>query len=361
MISVCALVPYPLHTVPGQRYRIEQWRPYLGQEGISVELVPFADTRLLGLLYQPGRLAAKAAMMAAALVRRLAHVATVASYDAVFIYRAACPAGPAVLERAIALLPRPVLFDFDDAIHLLHTSAANQRFGWLKCPAKTATICRLSTHVIVGNAYLADYARQYNPRVSIIPSSIDLEHYQPTQKRATHGRIIVGWMGSSTSQTYLELFAPTLRRVARRRDVEIRVISDRKPTLPEVPFVWRPWSAETEVEELRHFDIGIMPMPDDQWARGKCALKALQYMAMGVPTVCSAVGTNREVIQHGENGLLATTPEDWLGHLQALIEHAQLRERLGSAGRKTVEASYSMRRCAALFARVVREVLEKRP
>jgi glycosyltransferase involved in cell wall biosynthesis len=357
-ISICALVPYPADTSPSQRFRIEQWMPYLSAQGISVELASFADDELMGLLHKPGRRAAKTAANLTRFLRRFKDVLATRRYDAVLIHRAACIAGPALLERLVSLIGRPVIYDFDDAIFRLHTTEANRRFGWLKFPGKTATICRISTHVVVGNTWLAEYARQYNPRVTVIPTSIDTSRYQPIKKDSANGSIVVGWMGSSTSQTHLEMFAPLLRKLAAWRNVELRVISDREPVLPGVSYVWRPWSAEAEINELSHFDIGIMPMPEDEWSRGKCALKALQYMGMGVPTICSAVGANCDVIQHGDNGLLAKTQEDWIASLEALVGDTRLRERLGAKGRRTVEERYSMKRCAELFGCVVREAVK---
>ena len=361
-ISVCALVPYPLNTTPSQRFRIEQWLPYLESQGIFVDVLPFADARLMGLLHKPGRRAAKLFANATRFADRCGDAIRTRRYDAVLIHRAACIAGPAILERLVALLGRPIIYDFDDAIFRLHTTEANRGFGWLKFPGKTATICRISKHVVVGNAWLADYARQFNPHVTIIPTSVDTDHYRPEKKNGSNGRVIVGWTGSSTSQTHLEMFAPLLRELTARRDVELRVISDREPALPGVSYVWRPWSADTEVDELSYFDIGIMPMPDDEWSRGKCAAKALQYMGMGIPTVCSAVGANCEVIQHGQNGLLAVTSSEWMASLESLVDDPALRGRLGMMGRRTVEEGYSMRRCADLFARVVRQAIgeEKR-
>ena len=356
-ITICALVPYPVDTTPSQRFRIEQWLPYLYAQGISVDLVPFADEQLMELLHKPGHRAAKAIANASRFLRRFEDVAKTRRYDAVLIHRAACIAGPAVLERLVALLGRPLIYDFDDAIFKLHTTEANRRFGWLKFPGKTATICRISNHVVVGNAWLADYARQFNRQVTVIPTSIDTDHYRPVRENGSNGRVVVGWTGSSTSQTHLEMFAPLLRDLMSRRDVELRVISNREPVLPGIDYVWRPWSAESEVSELLRFDIGIMPMPDDEWARGKCALKALQYMAMGIPTICSAVGANCEGIQHGENGLLASNSAEWLEALELLIDDATVRERLGCMGRRTVVEKYSMQRCAELFALVVRETL----
>lgn len=361
-ISVCALVPYPVDTAPSQRYRIEQWAPYLDPEGIKVDLVPFVDDRLMELLHKPGHRAAKALASSARFARRCADLMKTRRHDVVLIHRAACIGGPAVLERLVALLGRPLIYDFDDAIFELHTTEANRRFGWLKFPGKTATICRLASHVVVGNAWLADYARQYNSHVTVIPTSIDTELYKPSHQNGSNGRLVVGWTGSSTSQTHLEMFAPLLRELKSRRNVELRVISNREPVLPGLEYVWRPWAAETEVADVGDFDIGIMPMPDDEWAKGKCALKALQYMAMRIPTVCSAVGANREVVQHGENGLLASNSAEWIAALELLVDDATMRERLGVMGRRTVEEKYSMRRCAGLFARVVRDAVgeEKR-
>jgi glycosyltransferase involved in cell wall biosynthesis len=360
-ISVCALVPYPPNTTPSQRFRLEQWRPRLQAQGIEVDLFPFVDEGLMELLHRPGRLVHKGAALARAFLRRAAQLRAVRDYDAVVVHRALCILGPAVLERVLPLFGKPVIFDFDDAIFLLHTTRANRHFGWLKFPGKTAAICRLSTHVVAGNAWLADYARRSNPRVTVVATSIDVGRYRPLGRATTNGRIVVGWTGSATSQTYLEQFAPVLARLHASRDFVLRVVSNRRPEITAIPFEWRPWSAETEVAEIGQFDIGIMPMPDDPWALGKCALKALQSMAIGIPTVCSSVGANCEVIRHGTNGLLAATDEDWLEQLGGLIDDQVLRERLGTAARRTVEEHYAMERCADQFAQVVRGTLARGP
>lgn len=358
-ISVAALVPYAQGTTPSQRFRIEQWIPFLEERGIRVVVLPFASPVLTGLMQRPGHFFRKAPLALAAVARQTHRGAFGNLGDVVLVHRAAAPLGPPVLERLLTLRGRPLVFDFDDAIFLPHETETNRRLAWLKFPGKTGTICRLSTHVVVGNAYLAEYARRFNPRVTVVPSSIDTDRYQPRTVAREVGRVVVGWMGSSTSQTYLEMFASMLRQVAALPGVEIRVVSNRRPDLPGVPVVWRPWSAETEVEDVAGFDVGIMPMPDTEWARGKCALKALQYMAMGVATVASDVGANREVIEHGRNGLLASTDAEWVGSLRTLTESAELRSRLGRAGRETVETRYSMRSSAAAFAEVVRSVVER--
>jgi len=357
-IEVVAFMPYPPDTTPSQRFRIEQWRRPLEQLGIRVHLAPFADTRLMSLLYQPGRAAQKIAGVIAGFMRQVGRVARAGRGDAILIHRTACLAGPALLERVLTLWRRPVLFDFDDAIYLRHTSGANRLFDWLKFPGKTAALCRMSSLVVVGNEYLAGYARRHNSRVVVVPTSIDTDQYAPMEREDWLGRVTIGWTGSATSLTYLEMFAPVLRDLLRRRDVEIRVQSNRPPALSGVPVVWGPWSPGTEVQEIRRYHIGIKPMPDDPWARGKCPMKELQYMALGIPTVCSAVGTSVEVIRDGENGFLAAGAEQWLEHLTRLVDDPALRRKIGLAGRQTVEERYSMNVCANRFAEAVWSVVE---
>jgi glycosyltransferase involved in cell wall biosynthesis len=357
-IELIAFVPYPPDTTPSQRFRIEQWRGVLDELGVRVRLAPFADLRLMSLLYQPGRAAQKIAGMVAGFVRQARNVATAGRADAILIHRAACLAGPALLERVLTLWRKPILFDFDDAIYLRHTSGANRLFDWLKFPGKTAALCRLSSFVVAGNEYLAAYARKHNPRVVVVPTSIDTDLYTPMEREDWSGRVTIGWTGSATSLTYLETFAPVLRELLRHRDAEIRVQSNRPPALSGVPVVWQPWSPETEIQEIRRYHIGIKPMPDNPWARGKCPMKELQYMALGVPAVCSAVGTSVEVIRDGENGFLATNGDQWLAHLTRLVDDAALRRTIGLAGRQTVEERYSMRKCASRFAEALRSVVE---
>lgn len=359
-IKVAGLVPYPPGTTPSQRYRIEQWIDHLDEQGISVDLFPFADQHLLDLLKQPGARLAKATASIPRFLHRFVDLSRVREYDVVLVHRALCLVGPAVLERILTLLGRPVIFDFDDAIFLLHKTAANRHLAWLKFPGKTSTICRLSSHVVVGNSFLAEYARKHNSRVTVIPTSVDTSRFKPQTRREPGERVILGWTGSSTSQTYLEMFVPVLREILANVDVEFRVHSDRRPELGDLRFEWRKWSPETEIEEIGSFDIGIMPMPDDDWARGKCAMKALLYMSMGIPAVCSAVGANREVITHSENGFLATSTGEWISSIRSLVDSDSLRQKLGSAGRKTVETHYSMQSSADLFAKVVRDTVSRR-
>jgi len=359
-IRICALTLYPYDTSPGQRFRIEQWEPFLKDEGIEIDYYRFADEQLMKTMPQEGKFVSKIGGLVQAFARRLSHFSVLSKYDVIFIYRAAAMVGPAFLERLMTLYRRPIILDFDDSIFLTHTAESNKYLGWAKFAGKTATICRLSSSVIVGNSFLAEYAAKYNPHVTIIPSSVDIEKYQPRVRSPQNGRIIVGWTGSSTSQTNLESFAPMLRKLMESRDnIELHVHSDREPDLPGISYRWHRWSRETEVDIIASFDIGIMPIPDDLWSRGKCAMKALLYMSLGIPAICSNVGVNREVIKHGKNGFLAGTTEEWLESFDALVADEGLRRRLGDEARKTVVEHFSMKQCARLFADAIIRTVQR--
>ena len=351
-IKICALTLYPFNTVPGQRFRIEQWEPYLLEDGISLDYFSFADEKLVSVLPREGKFAEKVWRLSKAFVQRVFTLRVLFNYDAIYLFRGAAMVGPAILERLMKLTGRPIVFDFDDAIFLSHTANANRFFGWLKFAGKTSSICRLSSAVTVGNTWLSEWSRQHNENTFVVPTGIDTDAYQPLD-RAENKKLIVGWAGSSTSQYHLELFEPTLVKLLERHDVEIHVISNREPSFKSIPYTWREWSPETEVREIGQFDIGIMPNPDDEWSKGKCALKALQYMSMAVPTICTDIGANREVIQNGENGLLAKSEEEWLTELERLILDPALRKQIGSAARQTVVEKYSMKKCAELFKNVI--------
>jgi glycosyltransferase involved in cell wall biosynthesis len=251
-----------------------------------------------------------------------------------------------VVERIIRGLGIPLVYDFDDAIYLGDTSASNARMRFLKFPSKTAMICRLATHVVVGNDMLAAWARQHNPNVTIIPTTIDTDKYMPATGRRGDGPLTVGWSGSHTTAPYLESIKPVLREVAQREPFQLRVIGAPRFQIDGVPFESLPWRAESEVADLLPMEVGLMPIPDSEWGKGKCALKALQYMALGTPAVVSPVGANTQVVRHGVNGLHASTDAEWVEQLVRILQDRALRRRLGKAARQTVVDEYSNKRQA---------------
>src|SRR5262245_7290929 len=178
-MRVLAIVPSRYNTSPGQRFRIEQWAPRLRAHGIEVDFAPFEDAALHDVLYRPGRHFEKAIQIGLALARRGSILAAAPTFDAVYLFREAALIGPAWLERWMGRRV-PIVFDFDDAIFERYRSPSNGYLSVLKCPGKTAAICRVSTHVIAGNPYLADYARQFSRSVTIVPTTIDTDVYKPS-------------------------------------------------------------------------------------------------------------------------------------------------------------------------------------
>ncbi len=350
-LRVQALLPYPLGRAPSQRYRIEQWTPWLEADGFEVATSSFLSPRGMDVLHGPGHVLLKVQETVRGYRRRLRERRQLASHQVIFLHREALPLAPALLERA--LLGRvPVVYDFDDAIYLRATSPGNRRLAWLKRPGKTAALCRLARHVTPGNDYLAEQVRREASRITVLPTTIDTERYVCTSRPA-NPRPVVGWTGSATTVGYLrEIHAPLLE-LRSRVDFELRVVGARLD-LPGLDVRCLPWRAETEVEDLRPLDVGVMPLPDDPWTRGKCGLKALQYMALAIPPVVSPVGVNGQIVTDGINGLHAARAEDWVRKLLLLLESPELRAALGSEARRTVEERYSARVHAPRLARVLR-------
>lgn len=352
MIRVLGLVPYPTQRVPGQRYRIEQWAPLMQHEGVSVSFSPFLSPPGMDVLYSAGHTWTKTWETLRGYLRRLGEAARRGSYDVAFVYREAALLGPPWIEALIARR-LPVVFDFDDAIYLPAASPANAWSLALKAQGKTAAICRLARHVTVGNETLAAFAAPLSRAVSVVPSTIDTDAYT-VRPRPENPRPLVGWTGSGTTLPHLERLVPALTRLRGLVDYRLRVIGPRF-SAPGLDVEWLPWSASSEVEDLRPLDVGLMPLPDDEWSRGKCGMKALQYMALGIPPVVSPVGTNTTIVEDGVNGLHAEGEEEWVEKIRCVLRDPDLRRRLGAQARCTVEERFAASVHAPRMARILRE------
>jgi glycosyltransferase involved in cell wall biosynthesis len=359
-MRVLALMPALYDTSPGQRYRLEQWEPLLRERGVDITFASFEDEELHALLYKRGMMGKKLQLVTRGLGRRLSLVRKVKGYDLVYILREAALLGPPVFERLIAQSGVPVVFDFDDAIFVSYRSPSNGYLSYLKFASKTKTICRIASHVMVGNPYLAEYARQVNDRVTVIPTTIDTEKYRVPARKEKTGPTVIGWTGSHSTVQHLDTMRGALKKLAEQESFRLRVIGTPSYECAPVDVEAMPWRAETELEDLSEIDIGMMPLPDDRWSKGKCGLKALQFMALGIPTICSPVGVNTDIIQDDQNGFIAATEDEWVDKLSRLLRSAELRRRLGDAGRATVEEKYSAitqtPRVYEIFKSVLRDV-----
>jgi glycosyltransferase involved in cell wall biosynthesis len=340
-------------TSPGQRFRIEQWEPLLRQRGVEITYAPFENELLHAMLYKAGNMGGKLAHVSRGFGRRWSLINSVRQFDAVYIFREAALLGPAIFERMIKRRRVPIVFDFDDAVFVSYRSPSNGYLSYLKFAAKTKTVCRLASHVIAGNSYLAEYARQFNPHVTIVPTTIDTEKYEVRLSQPSDIPVI-GWTGSFSTVQHLDTLRGALQKLAQRERFRLRVIGTPEYRLEGVEVEALRWRSESELDDLRPIDIGVMPLPNDAWSKGKCGLKALQFMALGIPTICSPVGVNTEIIQDDENGFIADTKQEWVDKMGRLLRSVELRNQIGLAGRATVEQEYS----AIAQAPRVYEVLE---
>jgi glycosyltransferase involved in cell wall biosynthesis len=357
LIRVLALVTLPTLGA-GNRLRIEQYGPSLRAEGIELDVSPFFDAAAHEVLYRPGHQVAKALGVLRGFARRARDVARARRYDLVLVYRESAPLGPPLVEALLGALRVPYVYDFDDAIFVRPPYSANRAWDWLRPPSRVASTARGARAVIVGNEYLAENARRWNERVTIIPTPVDTERHRPRPGARAAGPLVLGWVGSQTTAPYLRLIDDALTDLARRHEFVVRVVGG-PYAHPTVRVEQLSYDLDREPADLESFDIGLLPEPDDSWTRGKGAFKALLYMATGIPVVASRVGVNPEVVAEGETGFNVETTEQWVQVLEKLLTDAELRHRLGGGGRQRLLDRYSLRVQAPRLAKVLRDAVAR--
>jgi glycosyltransferase involved in cell wall biosynthesis len=352
-MRVLFIVPYPADLSPSQRFRFEQYLGLMQLQGYQYEIHSFLLPHNWKLFGSRGSVLKKIAAVVTGYARRIPLLARASQFDRIFIHREAVPLGPPLMEWLIAkVLRKKIIYDFDDAIWLTDRRNESPIARVLRWRTKVESVCRMSYRVSCGNNYLASFAKQFNTSVVVNPTTIDTGFHKPASDNARNSShtITIGWTGTQSTLKYLEPLGKVVAGItAKYPGVTFCVIADSEPSFawPAMRFVR--WEKATEVVDLQKIDIGVMPLPDDDWSKGKCGFKALQYMSLAIPTVASPVGVNTEIIQHGQNGLLATTDDDWLDCLDRLIRDEALRRTLGAAGAQTVRDRYSVDSNANLF------------
>lgn len=357
-VRIVVLCPYPRDRAPSQRLKFEQYYDDWEAHGYEVDVRPFWDEEAWEFLYRPGRWRAKVGALVRGLRRRRADLRAALAADLVYLHLEAAPVGPPTLERRLDAAGIPLVYDIDDLVHLPHASRANAFVRFLRGGDKVPELMARADHVVTCTRYLEEMARQHNDRVTNISSTIDTDAYQPRADGDHTDGVVVGWSGSHSTSPYLHLLDDVLRELVRTEGVRLRVIGDGGWALEGVPgdaVRATEWRLATEVEDLSEIDVGVYPLPDREWVLGKSGLKALQYMALEIPTVAQRVGANLEIVRDGENGFLAGGGEEWLERLRALVRDPGLRRRMGRAGRRTVVERYSVEANRSAYRRVLEE------
>ena len=333
------------------RVRMYQYLDALAAAGIAVTPAPLFTDLDLDHRYATGGYAWRG--VAAATVRRLRALAGRGRYDALWIEYELLPFAPAVVERLLVAGGPPYVVEYDDAVFHRYDQ---HRSPWVRrlLGTKIDAVMRGAAVVVAGNAYLAARARAAGAgEIAVIPSVVDLDGY-PVAPPPSARPPVIGWIGSPSTASSLDAIAGALTRVCaggRARVVLVGVDPGRRWPFPCEE---RPWIVGGEAAEIAAFDVGIMPLGDDPWSRGKCGYKLVQYLACGRPAVASPVGMNPDIVVPDVTGLLASSEDEWVAALERLLGDAVLRDRLGRAGRAHVDARFSLSRTAPLVAAALR-------
>ena len=346
MSKILFISPYPVGLVPSQRFRVEQYLSHLNEKGFHCVMKPFFSEKAYHAFYQSGNVLSKIHSITVSYIKRLSLLFSVSSFDFIFIHREASPLGPPIIEYVIIkFFRKKIIYDFDDAIWLTDNARESFIARTLRCRWKIGSICRWSYKISCGNSYLAEYAHQFNTNIVVNPTTLDVKdvHKSIFTDKHPEAKLTIGWTGSRSTLKYLTTILPALQALERKHTrIRYLIIADKNPELPLTNAIFSPWRKETEIEDLAKIDIGIMPLPDDGWTRGKCGFKALQYMAMRIPAVISPVGVNKEIVGDGVEGFWCSTQQEWFARLEQLVLDPGMRSRMGQKGREKVVAGYSV-------------------
>jgi glycosyltransferase involved in cell wall biosynthesis len=339
------------------RVRSYQYIPYLEADGLTVTTKPLFGTRYLEKFYAGGRKPMSEFVIA--YLRRLWYLLNSRDYDLLWIEYELLPWLPSWGETLLTACGIPYVVDYDDAIfhrYDMHRSFLIRKF----LGQKINQVMQRAALVVVGNDYLAQEASRAGARnIEYLPSVVDVNRYHvsfDTDRRFFN----IGWIGSPTSEHYIYTISSVLQNICNDHRTRIVMVGAKNVKLENTSCALRPWSEETEVAEIRDFDVGIMPLVDGPWEQGKCGYKIIQYMACGKPAVASPVGINRQLIDHGENGFLVNTPAQWVTALELLRENDALRMKMGKNARTKVELEYNIHVTGPRLASLLRQAIERR-
>ncbi len=336
---------------PSSKYRCFLMAKYIEKQGIKILIKkPFQSHPNEGKVK-------KVLHHVANTLKRSIDVINTEKDDIIFIQKGMAEYGSPIPEFITKkILKRRMIFDYDDAIYLLSTQKlrlepwrTNARIGW-------------SDIVLAGSHLLCDYALKFNDRVFLVPTSVDTELFKPIKGAKKNDKIIIGWVGGPSTIKYLKLLEKPLEALGKKYSIELRVYGvwlnkDKVPSFTNIKLkIVEEWfEPEALSKEISKFDIGVMPLFDTEWEKGKCAYKALLYMAMGVPCICSPVGEITFIIQDGENGFLASNEKEWIEKTELLVNNPDIVEKIGLKGRKTIEEKYSLENNSRKLVRILTE------
>ncbi|MCT4581712.1 MAG: glycosyltransferase family 4 protein [Flavobacteriales bacterium] len=357
--KILFLSPYPLDKAPSQRLKYEQYYQHIERNGFTITTQSFVSLKFWNIIYQKGFLFQKIFYTIIGYFSRLLTLFSLRKYDIVYVHLWVTPFGFPIFEWLVRRFAKKIVYDIDDMVFLGHSSEANQLLKNLKGKNKMIYLMRVADHVITCTPTLDNFVRQFNEKTTDISSTIDTDKYQP-KKHQEKTTITLGWSGSHSTSKYVKLLESVLETLLEKNYAfEVLVIGDAQFTFknPGIKLKAIPWNLSSEVEDLKNIDIGLYPLPNEQWVLGKSGLKALQYMALGIPTIATNIGANSRIIQSGVNGFLVNNDEEWVNAITSIIDNVEKRNKMGERATQTVVEKFSIKSNTKTYLEVLNGVL----
>ncbi len=353
-LRVLALAKYG-ELAASSRQRMVQYRQPLETQGILLKFAPLLSNEYVKSISAERGMHGWSVLQG--YFRRVRQLLSLQNFDVAWVQCDLLPYVPGFLERPLLPNTIPIVYDCDDAIfhtYNLHKNPLVRRV----LGRKLEPLLRRAKAATCGNDYLKAYAEQYCPNSAVVPTVVDTQIYRSrdTLSPERPARVTVGWIGSPSTWAYVKPLIPILRDLQAKNEISFRAVGVGANSRTIDQFEFADWTLNTEIKDIQQFDIGIMPLTDDPWSRGKCGYKLIQYMACGLPVIASPVGVNSKIVRHGENGFLASTEREWAQALATLIANPDLRARMGAAGRALVEKEYSQHSQLPRIAEILRSV-----
>lgn len=359
---ILVLCPFPVGVAAGQRLKYEQHFHDWQTAGYDIEVSSFMDDAMWRIVYKNGHYLKKAFGVLRGQLRRIRDLTRISHYDVVYVFMWVTPFGTSFFERATRRLANKLIFDIEDNVLIGQSSQfsynPNAFVQFIKGPWKARYLIETADHVVSASPFLNKKYLEINKRrkCSYVPPSIDTDRFIPASNTAVDHTITIGWTGTFSTRIYLDLLRDVFQRLAKKHRFKLKVIGNFDYELDGVDLEVVRWTSEREVEDLQGIDIGVYPLSNDEWMLGKAGLKAIQYMAVGLPTVATNIGTTPMIITNDVNGLLVETDDEWFDALERLLNDPALRRRLGASARQCVVENYSTKVIAGRYRRILDDV-----
>lgn len=345
MKRLLIICPYPEGFAPSQRLKYEQYFDEFRKDGWEITIHSFIHLPFWKVIYKKGHFLQKAYYTLSRYFSRLALLPKIKKFDVVYLHLWATPFGPPIYEKWVRKRAKRLIYDIDDLIYLRNTkSKAHPLVTWIKGRKKPLYLMKHADHVITCTPYLDEFVRKFNNHTTDISSTVDTDsRYKVVNGYSNNKKITIGWSGSVSTAKYFYLLADVFKRLSKTHQFKIVVMGDPQLSIPGLEIEALSWTEKDEIKTLQRFDIGVYPLPNEEWVYGKSGLKAIQYMALGIPTVATGIGANFRVMENNVSGFLVQTEDEWVEALAKLIDDAELRRRIGTEARKRVENLFSIK------------------